>query len=65
MSFSDLTLVYDCGYGGCQAPARPVPVFCPDPSGSRQINEAGHSVCVLNPVGNEAGFFFLSAGGSH
>jgi len=44
MSFSDLTLVYDCGFGGCQAPVRPTPIFCPGPSDSREDDKVGQPI---------------------
>lgn len=43
MSFSGLTLVHDCGFGGCQAPVRPVPVFCPSSFGNQQ-DEVGKPI---------------------
>jgi len=44
MSSSGLTLVYDCGFGGCQAPTRPISISCPDPSKDWQNDEVGKPI---------------------
>lgn len=46
MSFLNLSLVYDCGYGGCKAPSRPVSVSCPDPSGTWPFDEIGRPIWI-------------------
>jgi hypothetical protein len=44
MPCSGLTLVYNCGFGGCQAPVRPVPVFCPESSRRQHDDEIGQPI---------------------
>lgn len=58
MPFRGFTLDQACGYGGCQAPVRPVPVSCPGFFGDKD-DEVGQPFW-LNSAGQRDLVVFLA-----